>query len=677
MSQNTVFIESAHASSVPAGRYKIKVTSVNNLLSTTSEVEFMVSGFMHQIPDNEILSVYPPKSGGGNYAGAFPNVQFKRSSLPWDFLNETAGGERSPYLFVALFEESEIDFDGNLNDDSQVSVQKADTRLLEQCYEKNKAFTYLEIPEKFAVNLPDNLEMKHLSHVRIQQGEERNPAFISDETAIVVSKRMVCPDKKYHAFICSYMVEESGKFNLSGTKKENAPNNLIVLYQWAFESFKHDSYQYNEDKFRGLSSLHAIKTHTSKHPVLEGEEKLINYLKRSRKQYAPILDILEKGDNGDEKNEILSLLKYEGKTLKGMLQELKFSEINYILPAASRNTAVNSLIGMGKIPLRHTLKSGGKMVSWYQGPFVRRQHIMTFKGLSIAPETGFDLGDFIPDHSERLIFYNEETKMLDMGYAAAWQLGRILVTTNAKVLQEIKKWKDQLKLSQLMSEQNEEYSPLNLALDFSVRKLPELIKAFIINLVKLIDFPYFYLFPHKNILPEESLRYFKLDNAWMISMLFGVFSVGNAFSLDEFKSYVLNDSSFAEFFDFKKEYSGLLLHSQIIVNWPQLNIEIDDHADYTYTTDLAPALRLFMTNKPFSKIALFMNNENGHFAIDFPSDSSHEKRNHADGLLSFTKEGGIINYTVSGYENDTCKKRMPFDLLFRQPKITFTITDYP
>lgn len=663
MAEKTITVATSHIPQVAAGKYRINVRSENEILTASSSVDFIVSGFVSQIPQTEIVSVYPPKEGQGNYAGTFPMVQFGRSSLPWDFEFNTSG-ERIPYLFLALFEEDELDQESGSTDSGKIKARSGNTSDLDPVYQKDKEFKYLEVPKSRMYLLPDAHEMRHLAHVRIQK-DQQNDGNSPSQTSVVLSKRMAFPGKKYSAFVCSYLTRLGNTFRLSGEKTDL----LMVLYQWQFETFINNAYQFNDLKFNGFYKETATKRSKSENPVLYGEEELFAFLAKNKSRFGNILNGLNSGDK--KRAEILSLLKYEGKTLKGLLHELTFSEIGYHKNLMS-NKWIEEVIDLGKIPLLHHLKSGGKVISWYQGPFVRSGHHIVFKGFSEVAEEGIDLGENIPDHSEKMIFYSKNTNMLDLGYAAAWQLGRLLVMNNVKVLQEIKKWKHQLRLNELILSQNQEYSPVNLSVDNSVRQLPDLIRSFIINTVKFVDFPYYYLFPDETILPEGSLRYFKLDNAWMLSMLFGIFSIGSDFTIRDFKRYVLHNSSVSEVFDYKNHYTGFVIHSEIIPNWPQLHIETDHSSQFQYVTDLTSMVRLYMINGSFSTISLFMKNENAHFAIDFPNQNPITKS--TEGLLSFAKENKDTIYTVSGFEKNIYKNRMPFDLLFRQPKVVFTIS---
>jgi hypothetical protein len=51
--------------------------------------------------------MYPPNEHTGDFAGAFPHVQFRRSTLPWEFDCQYKGN-RIPYIFLVLLKEEEL-----------------------------------------------------------------------------------------------------------------------------------------------------------------------------------------------------------------------------------------------------------------------------------------------------------------------------------------------------------------------------------------------------------------------------------------------------------------------------------------------------------------------------------------------------------------------------------------
>src|SRR5690606_9487541 len=109
------------------------------------------------------------------------------------------------------------------------------------------------------------------------------------------------------------------------------------------------------------------------------------------------------------------------KTLQGMLHELGVSSFKASVSIDTTSyKAVSELIDIGKVPLPHQLKGGGKLVSWCQGPFVNRQYRFYFK--EFMPHganndvQSFRIGSYLPDHPDKLMLFNKSTNMLDMTY---------------------------------------------------------------------------------------------------------------------------------------------------------------------------------------------------------------------------------------------------------------------
>ncbi|WP_435525603.1 hypothetical protein [Chryseobacterium indoltheticum] len=163
-----------------------------------------------------------------------------------------------------------------------------------------------------------------------------------------------------------------------------------------------------------------------------------------------------------------------------------------------------------------------------------------------------------------LNLFNDDTKMYDMTYAAAWQLGRLMIMNDNKILQELKKWKNELELHNLLQEQNR-YSHLpNLMTQ--VPDISDLLLNYVTELIQLRNFPVYYLLPHADLSTEESIKYFKIDNSWILSFLYGIFSAGPKLSMKDFEKYILKNKTFHNIFDYDKSYYGILLQSQTIKN---------------------------------------------------------------------------------------------------------------
>ena len=83
---------------------------------------------------------------------------------------------------------------------------------------------------------------------------------------------------------------------------------------------------------------------------------------------------------------------------------------------------------MGYTGLNHELRGGGRTVSWYRGPLLpsaKRGRVL--KGPVTSPDA--------------VTRFDPETGLLDMSYAAAWQLGRLLALQDKAFATALYLWK--------------------------------------------------------------------------------------------------------------------------------------------------------------------------------------------------------------------------------------------
>jgi hypothetical protein len=94
-------------------------------------------------------------------------------------------------------------------------------------------------------------------------------------------------------------------------------------------------------------------------------------------------------------------------------------------------------LAMGYVPLNHTTRQGERAVSWYRGPFVPVP--VQAEQTSTWPV------------SDAALRFDPEYGMLDVSYAAAWQLGRLLMLADTDVAQALFDWRrgNQTKLLRL------------------------------------------------------------------------------------------------------------------------------------------------------------------------------------------------------------------------------------
>lgn len=203
MANVEIGIAPSHIPTIVSGKYEIKANLQNNLSNVQGqEVVFYVAGYNYTIPQNEVLAMYPPMEHTGDFAGTFPHIQFRRSTLPWEF-NCESKGKRIPYIFLVLLKEDELasgDFE----------ILETNTNELKDSLEdatEPKPLKILNIVKGDKELFPSIDFVSQLAHVRVQEHAELKDLNLPKETSILISHRRVEPNTKYKVFVCYYSAE--------------------------------------------------------------------------------------------------------------------------------------------------------------------------------------------------------------------------------------------------------------------------------------------------------------------------------------------------------------------------------------------------------------------------------------------------------------------------------------
>ncbi len=238
------------------------------------------------------------------------------------------------------------------------------------------------------------------------------------------------------------------------------------------------------------------------------------------------------------------------KNFDGVLANLSTGLLK--LPTTSHEQH-NQIFAKGFVPLPHFMRLGSQSISWYRSPLVPAQNIK-------APKI-----DTI-NASDNLYRYDKASKMLDVTYGAAWELGRMLTLKEKDVATAIYNYKRATAQSNKQNQQeilelfntNEESS-----------NLPNDIKIWLNNLLFLKPIPFNYLVPYEQMLPSESLRFFMLDKKWVHALLDGAMSIGRIF--DKKTDAQRKDE------EIQLTWSGFILRSEVVANYPDLEVAADNN----------------------------------------------------------------------------------------------------
>ena len=244
----------------------------------------------------------------------------------------------------------------------------------------------------------------------------------------------------------------------------------------------------------------------------------------------------------------------------------------------------NRIYERGLVPLPHFLRQGQKTLSLYQSPlspyFPGRLQVQSGK---------------MPPYSYRRVEWEKlgpDSVMANVSYAAAFHLGQMLTIANKQVSQAIFRWKRQfyqLRKKAFLEEETGKKSPEILD-EVNEPVIPEPVLEWVSDFLSLKKIPFNYLIPYPEMLPEHSIRYFKIHERWMKNCLDGVFSIG--------EEYFRFDSANMLY---QGNYTGVLIRDAFIGHYPELVVKAFGK---NYQTGEETALQPFFSRKLGTEILM-------------------------------------------------------------------------
>jgi hypothetical protein len=409
--RNITFIQN-FVPPLEAGEYQVSV--VQKLLNTKPQGEkdainesyvntanFAVTGQRFSLDPDGVDSVFPPGNSSGEYSNVLPHILLTRRTLLWE-RSPTLKPEGDPWLALLLFD---------ANDPAPVlqTVQVGDLQRQPFAYKPGSN-------EKRDSNLPANA----VSYV---DGYQRlNPTFApdfgenySDRVQVIDvdctlfssiapsladlqwlgSARTVPSGKKAGADS-----EHPGTFSLAIGNRTPTPNTKCTVHLVSLEGmslFLPVGADYEPAQFTLPSG---------------GQATLIRLVSLYSWNFTSI----------DQTQSFEGLLT----NLKVDVLQRKVDPMTPPPPGASPRSeaVVASAFNLGYTAVNHLTRQGDTTVSWYRGPFVPFPVPPTL--FIPAPDPGTHLPSTIINTSDQLVRYDPDNGLMDITYAAAWELGRML-----------------------------------------------------------------------------------------------------------------------------------------------------------------------------------------------------------------------------------------------------------
>ncbi|MEW2119897.1 hypothetical protein AB0945_32875 [Streptomyces sp. NPDC005474] len=284
--------------------------------------------------------------------------------------------------------------------------------------------------------------------------------------------------------------------------------------------------------------------------------------------------------------------------------------------ADSGNAAADDLLRQGQVPVRHTLRQGGSTVSWYRGP-------LTTGPVAVSP---------LPTtrSSDGLLRFHPDIGMFEAGYAAAWELGRLLALQSTDYATALYDWKRRRSQKRLRATL-EPATGYPLDVPDIDDTLPETVRTWLTGLAGLAGVPLMYLVPDERLLPVESIRFVSLDQQWIRHLLDGAFSIGRLTAADAELDRAGPPVHRAAV------VTGALIRSGVVSGYPGLVIEAfteghDSPLEEVGTIRLTPDIMLCLFAGTLTRLDVRQRPEAVHFAVELPAPGQFGKSlRNADG----------------------------------------------
>ena len=434
-------------------------------LPGTQTAPFTITGPRFILQPDEIHSVYPPANADGPFEARLPCVVLKRRTLPWErTASETQESEdqknKNPWLALLLFSEDEV----TLLDPPSCTVESVllhksgANKLYDSLTQKEKEKKCLGIELKqslFQEVAPLASELPLLTHVR-QVNTEDKELLGQDKDgwfSVVVGNRLPVSGKKYVACLVSLEGQEDmlPKSHDILTTPRNPSSHSRVSMEMAYRTQVHETIYgrpYNteiteqpvlhEERRASIASPHGQPvTHVS-----STEEALVanspipaaswftynpdfnnlSYPEPTVKLICLARWTFQCEGKGDFEGLMKALPESGGIGLMGMTAHQSTNS------ATTPNTKYRVALDSGHIPLNHQARDGEQKTSFYRGPMV-----------PVGVERNTNEGPYHTSDQARRI--DPLTGLENVGYASAFELGRLMALNDSKFALELLKWR--------------------------------------------------------------------------------------------------------------------------------------------------------------------------------------------------------------------------------------------
>jgi len=240
----------SHRPALKDGRYVLEVKQHLTRMSDAAHSEtlaeysarrcFFVQGPRYALAPEDVVGVYPPAGGRGQFGAVVPHVILSHSTLPWERSPARAGGDQDPpWLALVLVHEddsvltgavplSQLDKDAHADFPARVSKLTGHDQLLIEPGESEQQVVQVLDLLAGAVDrfLPASASRALLAHVRVRGA--------ADSRAVVVAHQ--CPRP---GVTTAHLVSLEGRYDGGSFARRDAAKShvrFVSLHRWRFRS---------------------------------------------------------------------------------------------------------------------------------------------------------------------------------------------------------------------------------------------------------------------------------------------------------------------------------------------------------------------------------------------------------------------------------------------------------
>lgn len=412
-----------------AGDYELRLnqryehaTGTRDVASQTSQ-SFTITGPRFTLNPADIHSVYPPANARGPFEGKLPQIVLTRRTLPWERSIDPSAStgnwqKDAPWLALLVFEEDEV----TLLDPPDCTAG--------MIYNRNNE-GYIEKYE------PSNVKSSDYSRgclgVEVAYSTFRQVAPLGDELAYLTHVRQVNTDDKellgldkdgwFAVVIANRLPERGKKYVACLVSLEGLASKLPTEADFTDDANPDDDNTGGgggggfAGQWKAVPSVHYTKSNYA----LQGGEisytlptQKIRLLTLARWQFE-LSDV-----PGDFESLLVNLPNRGGVAMLGMNQAAATTEL-------ASNPSYQVALDSGHVPLKHVTREGETTVAWYRGPLV---------------PVGISKDNNGPYHtSDQARRVDPNTGLENLGYAAAFEIGRLMALADPRFALELLRWR--------------------------------------------------------------------------------------------------------------------------------------------------------------------------------------------------------------------------------------------